>query len=84
MVAVSNALVSLHKEQFGRGPTNARTHFAGPDVLVCVLDDALLPAERAMVEMGEAQRVQESRLFMQTATADRFVGTIEQITGRSV
>jgi uncharacterized protein YbcI len=84
MVAVSNALVSLHKEQFGRGPTSARSHFAGPDMLVCVFEDALLPAERAMVEMGEAQRVRESRLFLQTATSDRFVETVEQITGRSV
>jgi uncharacterized protein YbcI len=32
--AVSNALVKLHKEQFGRGPTNARSYFADPDTLV--------------------------------------------------
>jgi hypothetical protein len=30
MVAVSNALVALHKEQFGRGPTKARSPFARP------------------------------------------------------
>ena len=30
LAAVSNALVALHKEQFGRGPTTARSHFAGP------------------------------------------------------
>jgi len=40
--AISNAMVKLHKEQFGRGPTRARTHFAGPDALVCVLEDVLL------------------------------------------
>ena len=33
LAAVSNALVSLHKEQFGRGPVRARTHFAGDDVI---------------------------------------------------
>jgi hypothetical protein len=33
------------KEQFGRGPTRVRSHFAGPDALLCVMDDALLPAE---------------------------------------
>ena len=53
MQAVSNTMVKLHKEQFGRGPTNARSYFAGPDTLVCTLEDALLPAERAMVSMGE-------------------------------
>jgi uncharacterized protein YbcI len=82
--AVSNALVALHKEQFGRGPTRARSHFAGPDVLVCVLQDALLPAERAMVEMGEAQRVREARIWFQVATSDRFIAAIEQIVARKV
>jgi hypothetical protein len=32
--ALSNAVVTLHKEQFGRGPTRARAHFAGDDTLV--------------------------------------------------
>jgi uncharacterized protein YbcI len=81
---VSNAMVALHKEQFGRGPTKAQSHHAGADALVCILDDALLPAERTMVEMGEQQRVRESRMFLQVATADQFIGVVERITGRTV
>jgi uncharacterized protein YbcI len=81
---ISNAMVALHKEQFGRGPTRARTHFAGPDILVCVLDDVLLPAEHALVAMGEQMRVEEARLFMQRATEARFVEMIERIAGRKV
>ena len=84
LTEISNAMVALHKEQFGRGPTRARSHFAGPDMLICVLDDALLPAERALVEMGQQQRVRESRLFMQAATADRFIAEVERIVGRKV
>jgi uncharacterized protein YbcI len=81
---VSTAMVSLHKEQFGRGPTKAQSHFAGPDALLCVMEDALLPAERAMVEMGEQQRVRDTRMFFQVATADRFIAAVERITGRTV
>jgi uncharacterized protein YbcI len=81
---VSNAMVSLHKEQFGRGPTKAQSHLAGPDALLCVMEDALLPAELAMVAMGEQQRVREARMFLQVATADQFVTTVENITGRKV
>ena len=33
MSAVSNAMVALHKEQFGRGPTRATSHFAGDDTI---------------------------------------------------
>jgi uncharacterized protein YbcI len=84
LVSVSSALVSMHKEQFGRGPSSARTHYAGPDALLCILEDALLPAERAMVEMGDAQRVRESRSFLQAATAGRFIERVEQLTGRTV
>jgi uncharacterized protein YbcI len=81
---ISNAMVALHKEQFGRGPTKAQSHWAGADALLCVMDDALLPAERTMVDMGEQQRVRESRMFLQVATAAQFVATVETITGRTV
>ena len=84
LAAVSNAMVALHKEQFGRGPTNVRSHFAGPDALLCVLDDVLLPAERKMAEMGDSQRVREGRLAFQVATTAEFVGAIEQIVQRKV
>jgi uncharacterized protein YbcI len=84
LAAVSAALVKLHKEQFGRGPTHARTDFAGRDVVVCTLEDALLPAERAMVELGETQQVRESRTFMQSATARLFISAVEEILGRDV
>ena len=84
LAEISRAMVRLHKEQFGRGPTHARTDFAGRDTVACTLEDALLPAERSMVEMGEDQRVRESRTFLQAATAALFVRTVEEILGREV
>jgi uncharacterized protein YbcI len=84
LATVSKALVSLHKEQFGRGPTGARSHFAGHDTLVCVMEDALLPAERTMVKMGDQQRVRDSRTAFQAATSDQFVSAIEVIVQREV
>lgn len=84
LAAVSNALVALHKEQFGRGPTTARSHFAGPDSLVCILEDVMVPAERKMIAMGEGQRVCDSRMAFQVATTEEFVAAIEQIVQRKV
>lgn len=84
LLAVSNAMVRLHKEQFGRGPTHSRTFLAGPDALTCVLEDSLLPAERKMVELGRADRVRESRVAFQAATHDEFVAAVEEIFGRKV
>ncbi len=84
MSEVSNAMVALHKEQFGRGPTRARSDFAGPDTLVCVLEDALLPAELKLVSLGQAASVRSTRAAYQLATADQSIAAVEQILGRRV
>jgi uncharacterized protein YbcI len=84
LTAISNAMVRLHKEHFGRGPSNVRSHFAGPDALVCILEDVLLPAERKLVDMGDLQRVRETRMAFQVATTEEFVSSIEQIVNRKV
>ena len=84
LLALSNAMVKLHKEQFGRGPTKARSHFAGPDTLVCVLSDLLLPAERKLVEMGNQERVIDARTSFQYATRPEFIAAVEQIVQRKV
>jgi len=81
---VSNALVRLHKEQFGRGPIHAKSNFAGRDALVCVLEDVLLPAERKLVELGQQDRVREARMAFQVATATEFISAIEKIVDRKV
>jgi uncharacterized protein YbcI len=83
-LAVSNAMVKLYKEQFGRGPTKVRTHFAGPDVLVTTLQDSMTPAERNLVAMGEYQRLRDTRMFFQYATEGEFRGAVERLTGRKV
>jgi uncharacterized protein YbcI len=83
-MAVSNAMVKLYKEQFGRGPTRTRTNFAGNDVLVCTLQDSMTPAERSLVAMGEHQRLRDTRMFFQYASEDEFRETVERITGRKV
>ncbi len=84
MREISRTMVALHKEQFGRGPTRSRSYFAGPDNLVCVLEEVLLPAELKLVELGEADRVRDSRSAFQTATRPDFVNSIERILDRRV
>jgi uncharacterized protein YbcI len=83
-LAVSNAMVRIYKEQFGRGPTKARTNFAGPDALLVTLEDSLTPAERSLAAMGEHQRLRDVRMFFQYATEDQFRHTVEELTGRKV
>jgi uncharacterized protein YbcI len=81
---LTNAMVRLYKELFGRGPTKARTNYAGPDTLVATIQNSLTPAERKMVELDEHQRVREIRMFFQHCSEAEFTGTVEEITGRKV
>lgn len=82
MLEISNAMVGLYKETFGRGPTKARAQFAGHDTLVVILEDSLTVAERNLVAMGEHQRLREARLFFQYALEDQFRAIVEQALGR--
>jgi uncharacterized protein YbcI len=81
---LSNAMVRLYKDLFGRGPATARTYFAGPDCVIVTLEKSLTPAEQTMVELGELQRLRDVRLYFQHAREKDFRDTTERITGRRV
>ena len=84
LLEISNTMVRLHKEQFGRGPATAYTRWAGHDVLITILEKTLTLAERNMVKMGEHQRLRDTRMFFQHATVREFCEPVEQITGRKI
>ncbi|HEX8054613.1 MAG TPA: Na-translocating system protein MpsC family protein [Thermoleophilaceae bacterium] len=81
---ISNEMVHMYKELFGRGPTKARTSYAGPDAILCTLEDSLTPAERSLADLGEHQRLRDVRMFFQHAREADFRAAIERITGRQV
>jgi uncharacterized protein YbcI len=81
---ISREMVRLYKEQFGRGPTKARTEFAGHDTVISTLEDSFTPAERRLSEMGEDQRLRDTRVFFQHATQAQFCEVIERLLGRKV
>jgi uncharacterized protein YbcI len=81
---ISKEMVRLYKEQFGRGPTKARTNFAGPDIVISTLEESFTPAEQKLADMGEHQRLRDTRLYFQHATEDEFREIIERVLGREV
>ena len=81
---VTNSIVRIYKEQFGRGPTKARAQYAGADTLVVTVEDSLTPAERNLVALDEDQRVREIRMLFQHAAEGNFRDSVEEITGRKV
>jgi uncharacterized protein YbcI len=84
LAAISNEMVRLYKEQFGRGPTKVRANWCGDDVLSVTLENTLTHAERNLAALGEHQRVRETRMFFQYATVREFCEPVERIVGRKV
>ncbi len=82
--AISNEMVRIYKDQFGRGPTKTRTNWAGPDAVVVTLEETFTPAEHRLRELGEHQRLRDLRTLFQYADIVSFCEPIEQLTGRRV
>ena len=81
--AISNAIVGVVHEYTGRGPTRARTSIRD-DVVVVMLQETMLKAERSLVEAGKADLVSEMRRsFQQTMRAD-MSAAVADLTGREV
>jgi uncharacterized protein YbcI len=84
VAAISDEMVRLYKEQFGRGPDRVRTYWCSDDVLITVLEDTFTPAERNLAVLGEHQRLRDTRTFFQYATVREFCEPVERLTGRTV
>jgi uncharacterized protein YbcI len=84
LAAISDEMVRLYKDQFGRGPTRVRTYWCGDDLLTTVLEDTLTPAERNLAALGEHQRLRDTRTFFQYASLREFCDPVERLTGRTV
>jgi uncharacterized protein YbcI len=81
--AISNAIVGIVHEYTGRGPTRARTSIRD-DVVVVMLQETMLKAERSLIEDDKAELVAElRRSFQQTMRAD-MSKAVAQLTGREV
>ena len=82
--AISNRIVSMIRENYGRGPMKAKT-YALDDMIVCVLRESGFSAiERTMMDSGEPERVLGMREDFQRVMETRYRELIEELTGRKV
>jgi uncharacterized protein YbcI len=84
LAEVTNAIVRLFSDYYGRGPTRAKSYLLDDRYLVTVLRDTLTTVERTLAETGEVDLVRRVRLTFQEAMADSFKGAVENVLGRRV
>ena len=84
LAEITNRIVSLVREHYGRGPIKAKTYVLD-NLIVCVLTDCGFTAiERTMMEGREPERVLEMRRDFQRMMKIRYSEMIEELTGRKV
>ena len=81
--AISQAIVRIHAEHYGKGATQAKT-YVWDELVVTVLRDVLTVAERTLVEVDRADTVRDVRTTFQSSLERRFRDAVERLTGRRV
>lgn len=80
---LSNAAMALYKRYYGKGPTGCRTYLEA-DLVVIVLTGGWSAGEQTLFEAGQGREVRRARLLWQEAMHERFSGTVEHLTHRTV
>ena len=83
LTAISDGMVALLKEFYGRGPTRAKSYFED-DLVVCVLRGGFSRVEQTLLDGGRGPAVIQQRMEFQEVMRDRFTGVIEDAIGRPV
>jgi uncharacterized protein YbcI len=81
---VTNGIVRLFSEYYGRGPTRAKSYLLDDAYVVTVLRDTLTTVERTLADTGHGDQVRAVRLTFQEAMADTFKAVVEEALGRPV
>jgi uncharacterized protein YbcI len=80
---ISNMMVAMHREHFGRGPGAARAIVAD-GIVVCVLSDVYTPVEKTLIAADQADHVRQARALHLRALEADYTRRIEAIVGRRV
>jgi uncharacterized protein YbcI len=83
LARITSALVSLHKEFYGKGPVKAKT-FLVNDTVICILEGGFTIVERTLIDAGEASAVHNVRHRFQAVMKAQFSGVVEEALGRTV
>jgi len=83
LTAISDGIVALLREFYGRGPTRTKSYYED-DLVVCVLRGGFSRVEETLLAGGRGAAVIQQRMEFQDVMRDRFTDVIENATGRKV
>lgn len=83
LTSISEGLVALLKEFYGRGPSRAKAYYED-DLVVCLLRGGFSRVEQTLLEGGRGPAVISQRMEFQDLMRERFEAVVEEATGRRV
>ena len=84
LAQITNGIVGLFAEYYGRGPTRAKSYLLDDAFVVTVLRDTMTTVEHTLAKGGHGEQVRNVRLTFQEEMADSFKGVVEKALGRDV
>jgi uncharacterized protein YbcI len=81
--ALSNAIVRIMRDFYGKGAARSRTTIFDEYVFV-ILEDVLTTAEMTLRNGGAGELVRKVRMRFEDVMTSAFVGEVERLTGRTV
>jgi uncharacterized protein YbcI len=84
LAAISNSIVGILREHYGRGPMKAKTYALDDIIVVVMRGSGFTPLEQTIMDSGAPDRVVDMRHDFQRVMAKRYSETIEGLTGRKV
>lgn len=83
LTAISDGLVALLKDYYGKGPTETKTYYED-DLVVCLFRGIGMPVEHTLEAGGFGDVVLHQRMVFQELMHDRFKEVVERATRRRV
>lgn len=83
LTAISDGMVALLKEFYGRGPMRTKSYYHD-DLVVCVLRGGFSRVEQTLLDGGRGTAVIQQRMEFQDLMRERFEAVVESATGRQV
>jgi|SRR4051794_10679657 uncharacterized protein YbcI len=83
LLDLSNAIVRIHKQFYGKGPTKARSHLSH-NLLTVILEGGFTRSEQTLLEHGHVAEVTLGRAALQDSVESELRGAVESVLKRRV
>ena len=83
LTEISDGMVALLKEFYGRGPSRTKSYYQD-DLVVCLLRGGFSRVEQTLLDGGRGAAVIHQRMEFQELMRERFEEVITKATGREV